>query len=157
MNINRLVLGLFGIGIAAVFFVNAQGYPKAAAEMPLIYSVTVALLSAAMVCSELLRWRAASRQAIGESEGEAVAEPTLRPRYGAAAVVFALACGYVFAITTLGYLLSTALFMGLALAMIRTVSVRFAVIATVVLVAMVCVVFVQFLGLPVPLLPLAIS
>jgi hypothetical protein len=156
MNINRLVLGLFGIGVAAVFFVNALGYPQAAAEMPLIYSVTVALLATAMVCSELLRWRAVRRQAGGAGEA-AVAAPTLAPRYAATAAVFALACGYVFVITTLGYLLSTLLFMGLALAVIRTVSVRFVLIATVVLVAMVCVVFVKFLGLPVPLLPSAIS
>jgi len=53
--------------------------------------------------------------------------------------------------------LATVLFMALALVLIRTVSVRFAVIGTVVLVAVVCLVFVQFLGLPIPLLPSAIA
>ncbi len=124
--------------------------------MPLIYSVTVALLSLAMVASELLRRRPASDAAAAPAaeDGEPVA---IRPRYLATAAVFALAIAYVATINTLGYLASTVLFMAAALLVIRTVSVRFALIATVVLVAVVCVVFVQFLGLPVPLLPPAIS
>lgn len=156
MNMNRLVLGVFGMALAAVFFINAQGYPEAAAQMPLIYSTLVALLSLAMVCSELLRWRAARRR---EAE-PAVAteeEPTAPPRYAVTAAVFALAVAYVAAISTLGYLLSTALFMAVALLLIRTVSVRFSLIGTVVLVAVVCLVFIEFLGLPVSLLPSAIS
>ncbi|QGZ29076.1 tripartite tricarboxylate transporter TctB family protein [Stutzerimonas stutzeri] len=155
MNRNRLLLGLFGIAVAVVFFINAQGYPEAAAQMPLIYSVTVALLSLAMVCSELLRWRAANRSG---AEPPAASEEAPAPaRYAVTAAVFALAIAYVALIGTLGYLLSTVLFMAVALLLIRTVSVRFAVIGTVVLVAVVCLVFVQFLGLPVPLLPPAIG
>lgn len=155
MNKNRLVLGVFGMALALVFFISAQGYPAAAAEMPLIYSVAVALLSLAMVCSELLRWRVASR---GEAEGAVSADSgEAPPRYAVTAAVFALAVAYVAVISTLGYLLSTALFMAVALLLIRTVSLRFSVIGTVVLVAVVCLVFIEFLGLPVPLLPSAIS
>lgn len=155
MNKNRLVLGLFGIALAAAFYTNAHGYPEAAAQMPLIYSVTVALLSLAMVCSELMRWRAASRR--DDSPPVATDEVEVRSRYLVTAVVFVLAVAYVAVIGTLGYLLSTLLFMALSLLLIRTVSVRFAVIGTVVLVSVVCLVFVQFLGLPVPLLPPAIA
>ncbi|AHL77514.1 hypothetical protein CH92_21480 [Stutzerimonas stutzeri] len=155
MNKNRLVLGLFGIALAAAFYTNAHGYPEAAAQMPLIYSVTVGLLSLAIVGSELLRWRAARR--IEAVPPEAVDEVQGPPRYAVTALVFALAIAYVAAITTLGYVLATVLFMGVALVLIRTVSVRFAVIGTVVLVAVVCLVFVQFLGLPIPLLPSAIA
>lgn len=155
MNRNRLVLGLFGMALAAVFFINAQGYPEAAAQMPLIYAVTVGLLSLAMVCSELLRWREASQR---EAEPEAVTEEVAAsPRYAVTAAVFALAVAYVAAISTLGYLLSTALFMAVALVLIRTVSVRFSLIGTAVLMTVVCLVFIQFLGLPVPFLPSAIS
>ncbi|MCW8161809.1 MULTISPECIES: tripartite tricarboxylate transporter TctB family protein [Pseudomonadaceae] len=155
MNTNRLLLGLFGIALAALFFVNALKYPEAAAEMPLIYSVTVALLSLAMVASELLRRRPASdAAAVPPDDGEPVA---LRPRYAATAAVFVLAIAYVATITTFGYLVSTVAFMAATLLVIRTVSLRFALIATVVLVAVVCVVFIQFLGLPVPLLPPAIA
>lgn len=155
MNKNRLVLGLFGMALAAAFYTNAHGYPEAAAQMPLIYSVTVGLLSLAIVCSELLRWRAARRSEALPSE--AVDEVAGSPRYAVTALVFVLAIAYVAAITTLGYVLSTVLFMAVALLLIRTVSVRFAVIGTVVLVAVVCLVFVQFLGLPIPLLPSAIA
>ncbi|WP_413042862.1 tripartite tricarboxylate transporter TctB family protein [Pseudomonas sp. YJ42] len=155
MNMNRLVLGLFGMALAMVFFSNAQGYPEAAAQMPLIYSVTVGLFSLAMVCSELLRWRAARQREVEPAiPSEAPAAP---PRYAVTALVFVLAIAYVAAITTLGYVLATVLFMALALVLIRTVSMRFAVIGTVVLVAVVCLVFVQFLGLPIPLLPSAIA
>jgi len=155
MNKNRLVLGLFGMALAATFFTNAQNYPEAAAQMPLIYSVTVGLLALAMVCSELLRWRAARRsEALPPEAADEVAGP---PRYAVTALVFALAIAYVAAISTLGYVVSTVLFMAVALLLIRTVSVRFAVIATVVLIAVVCLVFVQFLGLPIPLLPPAIT
>ena len=155
MNTNRLVLGLFGMALATAFFSNAQGYPEAAAQMPLIYSVTVGLFSLAMVCSELLRWRAARHR---EVEPAVASEaPVGPPRYAVTAFVFVLAIAYVAAITTLGYVLATVLFMALALVLIRTVSVRFAVIGTVVLVAVVCLVFVQFLGLPIPLLPSAIA
>jgi putative tricarboxylic transport membrane protein len=157
MNKNRLALGCFGIALAATFFINAQGYPEAAAQMPMIYSVMVGLLSLTMLCSELLRWRAASRRG---AEGPVVAgegEGGARPRYAVTAAVFALAVAYVAAISTLGYLLSTTLFMAGALVLIRTVSVRFSVIGSAVLMAVVCLVFIHFLGLAVPFLPSAIS
>ncbi len=149
MNKHRVLLGLFGIALAGLFFVNALNYPAAAAEMPLIYSVTVALLSLAMVLAELLR-----RAPAGSGEAS---EERPRSRHAAAFAVFALAIAYVAAIDTLGYLLSTVAFMAVALLVIRTVSVRFALFGTVALVAVVCLVFIHFLGLPVPLLPPAIS
>lgn len=155
MNKSRLVLGVFGMALAAVFFVNAQGYPAAAAQMPLIYSVMVALLSLAMLLSELLRWRTTRARNSGL---KAVAEEsTVAPRYLVTAGVFALAVGYVAVIGLLGYLLSTILFMALALALIHTVSVRFSLIGTTVLLAVVCLVFIQFLGLSMPFLPSVIS
>ncbi len=108
MNTNRLVLGLFGMALATAFFSNAQGYPEAAAQMPLIYSVTVGLFSLAMVCSELLRWRAARQREVEPAvASEAPAGP---PRYAVTAFVFVLAIAYVAAITTLGYVLATVLF-----------------------------------------------
>jgi len=157
MNKNRLALGLFGMALAATFFVNAQGYPEAAAQMPMIYSVMVGLLSLAMVCSELRLRQVASRR---EAEGPVVpeeGEDRASPRYAVTAAVFALAVAYVATISTLGYLLSTTLFMAGALVLIRTVSVRFSVIGSAVLMAVVCLVFIHFLGLAVPFLPSAIS
>ncbi|WP_313088509.1 tripartite tricarboxylate transporter TctB family protein [Pseudomonas sp.] len=166
MNRNRFVLGLFGLALAAVFFIDALGYPDAAAQMPLIYSVTVGLLSLAMLGAELLRGRVARRRetepvASGDAAGpdaDADADAvSAAPRYAVTAAVFVLAAAYVATISVLGYLLSTTLFMALALLLIRTVSLRFALIGSLVLMAVVCLVFIQFLGLPVPFLPAAIA
>ncbi|WP_110648220.1 tripartite tricarboxylate transporter TctB family protein [Salinicola peritrichatus] len=153
MNISRLLLGLFGIAVAGVFFFDASNYPRAAAQMPMIYSVAVALLSAAMIGDELVLKR---RRAIagGQSRGKEMAAAPAEPkRWLAVAAIFALAMGYVALMTTLGYIVATALFMAAALAILRTVGWRFALIAGAVLIAVVCLVFVQFLGLPIPLLP----
>lgn len=161
MNVSRLLLGLFGIVVAGVFFFDASQYPRAAAQMPMIYSMAVALLSLAMVASELRLQRRAS--AFRETEGtkayqsvatdEANEVPPAPKRWTAVAAIFLLAVGYVAVMTTLGYVLATALFMALALAILRTVKWTFALIAGAVLIAMICLVFVQFLGLPIPLLP----
>jgi len=153
MNISRLLLGLFGIAVAGVFFFDASNYPRAAAQMPMIYSVAVALLSAAMIGDELVLKR---RRAIAGGQGrgkETAAAPAEPKRWLAVAAIFALAMGYVALMTTLGYIVATALFMAAALAILRTVGWRFALIAGAVLIAVVCLVFVQFLGLPIPLLP----
>jgi len=161
MNVSRLLLGLFGIVVAGVFFFDASQYPRAAAQMPMIYAVAVALLSLAMVASELrlLRRASAFRETEATEAYEAVAAdeanetPPAPKRWAAVAVIFLLAVAYVAMMTTLGYVLATALFMALALAILRTVKWTFALIAGAVLIGMVCLVFVQFLGLPIPLLP----
>ncbi|GGK00978.1 tripartite tricarboxylate transporter TctB family protein [Pseudomonas matsuisoli] len=155
MNKNRLILGFFGIAVAIVFFVDALQYPEAAAQMPLIYSVLVALLSLAMVGTELFGRRRTTAE-VGNGS-ELPQEAPIKPRYLATAVVFLLAVAYMAALNTLGYLLSSVLFMAAALLVIRTVSLRFAVIGAAVLIAVVCLVFITFLGLPVPMLPPAIS
>ena len=48
MNVSRLLLGVFGIVVAGVFFFDASDYPRAAAQMPMIYAVAVGLLSLAI-------------------------------------------------------------------------------------------------------------
>ncbi|MBY5969237.1 tripartite tricarboxylate transporter TctB family protein [Halomonas denitrificans] len=70
-----------------------------------------------------------------------------------ALMVFALAVVYVQAINYLGYVIATAAFMGLALVLVRHVSLRFSLIGIAALITVVCLVFIGFLGLPVPLLP----
>lgn len=156
MNVSRLLLGVFGIVVAGVFFLDASQYPRAAAQMPMIYAVAVALMSLAMVASELRfgRREPATRETATEASGPAPeAAPPAPRRWMAVATLFLLAIGYVAVMTTLGYVLATALFMALSLAILGTVKWPFALIAGAVLIAMVCLVFVQFLGLPIPLLP----
>ncbi|WP_110667347.1 tripartite tricarboxylate transporter TctB family protein [Salinicola halophilus] len=170
MNVSRLLLGLFGIIVAATFYVAASDYPRAAAEMPVIYAVAVALLSLAMVLDEAVfkRRRLAARQAMSASaepptrdaspqtttaDDEDAAAPVGGKRWLAVVAIFALAVAYVMSLETLGYVVGTALFMALSLAVLGTVRWPFAVIGSVVLIAVICVVFVWFLGLPIPLLP----
>ncbi|HSP56714.1 MAG TPA: tripartite tricarboxylate transporter TctB family protein [Halomonas sp.] len=165
MNTSRLTLGIFAIGVAATFYVNALGYPSRAANMPLIYSVVVALFGASMVGQEVLgtlrRRRAGAAAEVmdlpaeGSIDGgeDASAEQGGRRKQWKAMVAFLLAVLYIYSISLAGYLLSTVAFMGAALAMIGHVSLRFALVGIVLLVAMVCLVFIGFLGLPVPLLP----
>lgn len=153
MNVSRLLLGVFGIAVAGVFFFDAGQYPRAAAQMPMIYSVAVALLSLAMVASEL-RLKRRELATPGASASLAPGEEPAAPKRRVAVVaIFLLAVGYVGVMTTLGYILATALFIALALAILRTVSWTFGLIAGAVLIGVICLIFVQFLGLPIPLLP----
>lgn len=157
MNISRLALGMFVIGVAATFYVNALGYPSRAANMPLIYSVVVALFGAAMVGQEVLG--TLRRRRVGAAEGmespaeDASAESGGRRKQWKAMVVFLLAALYIYSISLVGYLLATVAFLGVSLAMIGYVTWRFALVGIVLLVTVVCLVFIGFLGLPVPLLP----
>lgn len=162
MNISRLVLGVFAIGIAVTFYVTALGYPAKAANMPLIYSVVVALLGASMVGQEVfnnLRRRQMSADGTGTSANSAFPEETTvdgqakRRKPWKAMLTFLLAAAYLYSISILGYLLATVGFMVVALAIIGHVSWRFAAIGIALLITVVCAVFIGFLGLPVPLLP----
>lgn len=167
MNISRLVLGVFAIGIAATFYVTALGYPDKAANMPLIYSVVVALLGGAMVGQEVfstMRRRqlsangaAPSRHSDAATEEAPASGQTSQRKPWKAMLAFLLAALYLYSISVLGYLIATVGFMVVALAMIGHVSWRFAAIGIVLLVAVVCAVFIGFLGLPVPLLPPLLS
>lgn len=162
MNISRLVLGFFAIGIAATFYITAMGYPAKAANMPLIYSVVVALLGAAMVGQEVFSIRqrrkmsadgAATSTNDASPEEETISGQAKHRKPWKAMLAFLLAAVYLYSISIMGYLIATVGFMVVALAMIGHVSWRFAAIGIVLLVAVVCAVFIGFLGLPVPLLP----
>lgn len=158
MNMSRFFLGLFGIGIAIFFYVDAIGYPDQAAQMPLIYSVAVALLSSAMVAQELIGISRRKTRPVRVEEGQSAIqseeEGGEKPkRILTVFLIFAMAIAYVSVITTVGYLLATAAFMLASLWLIRTVSLTFTLIGIAALVAVICFVFIGFLGLPIPLLP----
>ncbi|MCL1484811.1 MAG: hypothetical protein MH208_11035 [Marinobacter sp.] len=68
MNTSRLVLGIFGVGIAVVFAIDSTGYPDQAAQMPLIYSMAVALLSLGIVVQELVSLRRHRTVAVESSD-----------------------------------------------------------------------------------------
>ncbi|MED5296223.1 MAG: tripartite tricarboxylate transporter TctB family protein [Pseudomonadota bacterium] len=183
MKLSRLLFGLLALGVAALFGVTSLGYPSAAARMPLIYAVVVAAFALAMIAQEVLgarraRTAEASHRPTREGSqlrdvkahdpaavpGEAdtadaidsagLAQTQTPPAKPVKALmVFALAVVYVQAINYLGYVIATAAFMGLALVLVRHVSLRFSLIGIAALITVVCLVFIGFLGLPVPLLP----
>nr|WP_300315555.1 tripartite tricarboxylate transporter TctB family protein [Halomonas sp.] len=158
MNLSRLVFGVFAIGVAVTFFVTSMGYPQKAANMPMIYSVLVALLGAAMVSQEVIGSRrrrltaeVGSSSSVPDEEGDASSTQHRQP--WKAMLVFGLSILYLVSLSTVGYLLATAAFMAVALSVVRHVTWRFAAIGIVLLITVVCLVFIGFLGLPVPLLP----
>ncbi|QEM81233.1 tripartite tricarboxylate transporter TctB family protein [Halomonas binhaiensis] len=157
MNISRVALALASIGIAGGFHVDALGYPSRAASMPLIYSVVVALLGVAMLVQEVIgaRRRRIASTPSSDTPGTASAESDSDAggQRWKALLVLVLAAIYVNSIMWLGYVLATVVFMLIALAIVRHVALRFSLIGISVLVAMVCLVFIGFLGLPVPILP----
>ncbi|UQG56524.1 MULTISPECIES: tripartite tricarboxylate transporter TctB family protein [unclassified Marinobacter] len=158
MNTSRLVLGIFGVGIAVVFAIDSTGYPDQAAQMPLIYSMAVALLSLGIVVQELVSLRRHRTVAVESNDAhlndDASDDKSDAPsRFGAVFITFVLAIIYAVIINSAGYLLSTVAFMLAALWVTRTVSIVFSLIGIAAVVAVICIVFIAFLGLPIPLLP----
>ncbi|WP_108447594.1 tripartite tricarboxylate transporter TctB family protein [Halomonas sp. BN3-1] len=166
MKLSRLLFGLFALGVATLFGVTSLGYPDAAARMPLIYAVVVGLFAIAMIVQELTAHSRARTQASSSAaptlEGSQLAEGELTEGDGAPApparplkamAVFVFAAVYIYSISWLGYVVATAAFMGLSLWLVRHVSLRFSLIGIAGLITVVCLVFIGFLGLPVPLLP----
>jgi len=158
MNTSRLVLGIFGVGIAVVFAIDSTGYPDQAAQMPLIYSMAVALLSLGIVVQELVSLRRHRTVVVESSDAhlndDANDDKSDAPsRFVAVFITFVLAIIYAVIINSAGYLLSTVAFMLAALWVTRTVSIVFSLIGIAAVVAVICIVFIAFLGLPIPLLP----
>lgn len=153
MNISRVALALVSIGIAGAFYVNALEYPSRAASMPLIYSVVVALLGVAMLVQEVIGARRRKLASAPSSDTPGGDSSETAGQRWKALLILVLAAVYVNCIMWLGYVLATVVFMLVALAIVRHVALRFSLIGISVLVAMVCLVFIGFLGLPVPLLP----
>jgi ABC-type multidrug transport system permease subunit len=158
MNTSRLVMGIFGVGIAAFFAIDSTGYPDQAAQMPLIYSTVVALLSLTIVAQELISLRRLRTAAVESSDAQlsddANDDKSEAPgRLVAVFVIFVLAIIYAALINSTGYLLSTMLFMLSSLWVIRKVSIIFSLIGITAVVTVICIVFISFLGLPIPLLP----
>ncbi|WP_148255466.1 tripartite tricarboxylate transporter TctB family protein [Aidingimonas lacisalsi] len=151
MNTSRLVMGFFGLILAGFFYINALGYPGEAAQMPIIYSVAVAILSGFLILGELTRKRTVTEQ--GGEQDKSQSDTPRFDRMWRVASVYLLSVVYLIAIRYLGYIVSTVLFMSIVLLTVRTVSLRFSLIGIGGLTAVVGVVFLGFLRLPIPLFP----
>lgn len=163
MNVIRLAMGIFAIVVAIVFYIDALGYPEKAASMPLIYSVIVGFLGLAMAAEEIsalvsVRRKAASGASNMEDGITAQKNDSLMSNTAWKSLsIFLLTAIYIYSISILGYLISTVAFMMISLTIVRHVTWRFAFLGIALLIAVVCSLFIGFLGLPVPLLPPEIS
>lgn len=153
MNVSRLSLGAFGVFLAIFFFVNNIGYPTRAAQIPLIFSTVVGLLSLALIVQEVV----VSKLQIGlaTSGGPGADERKQRNGRGIAKafIIYAFALMYVYGINVVGYFIATALFLTASLLVVRGVSVKYAGIGGAALLFVIGLVFFHFLGLNMPVLP----
>ncbi len=153
MNVSRLSLGAFGVFLAIFFFVNNSGYPTRAAQIPIIFSTAVGLLSVALIVQEVVVSR--MRLGLATSAGPAVDTKKQRNVRGIAKafIIYGFALLYVYGIGVVGYFIATALFLAASLFVVRGVSIKYAGIGAAALLFVIGLVFFQFLGLNMPALP----
>ena len=153
MNVSRLSLGAFGICLAIFFFVNNSGYPTRAAQIPLIFSTVVGLLSAALIVQEVVVAKIRPRMMTAGGPSQDTNKPYNRRGVAKAFTIFGLALLYVYGIGVVGYFIATALFLAASLLVVRGVSVMYAGIGAAALLFVIGLVFFHFLGLNMPVLP----
>lgn len=142
----RILIATAAIALALFFRQIAQSYPTAAARLPILLSWTVILLAGAAIVERLLLWRRESAAGTGR----------LVPPFDARAIgigaAFALLCAaYAAAITHAGYLVATPLFLLLSLGALRPIGWGPILVATLAVTGVIWLVFINFLGLPLPL------
>lgn len=156
MNMSRLSLGVFGVCLAIFFFIHNIEYPARAAQIPLIFSTAVGLLSLAWIVQQVWSVRKLRRTAVGTSTFSSsitAAAPSAYGRYVKAFSIYAVALMYAYSIGVVGYFIASAMFMGLALLIVREVGVRYALVGSGALLGTIGLVFFYFLGLNMPMLP----
>ena len=153
MNVSRLSLGAFGTFLAIFFFVNNIGYPTRAAQIPLIFSTVVGLLSVALIVQEVVVSRIRPRLATSGGPSEDTKKQHSGWGIAKAFTIFGFALLYVYGIGIVGYFIATPLFLAASLFVVRGVSVRYAGIGVVALLSVIGLVFFHFLGLNMPALP----
>ncbi len=170
---STILVGIAALVLTVVFHQQAADLPDVAQRLPALLIWIVAALAVLMILEEILKLRRqklrpATSQDLAEApastmtpspSGTAAAtapneDPPLPPIHWRVVIPFSLAlAAYVWLISIVGYLLTTAVFMAAVLAFSRTVRIRTAVLVGLGMTAFIWVVFIWMLGLPVPLLP----
>lgn len=143
----RIVVALSAIALAMVFRAEADGYPVAAARLPLLVSWGVIILSVLMILEVVvprLRDGTAARLLV---------PPIDWRELGRSALFIGLVFAYAWAIEPAGYFVATPLFLILSLAIFRAVGWGVILAVTAGITAATWVVFVSFLNLPISLFP----
>ncbi len=147
----RYILTIAGLGIAAYFYFEAQGYPAAAGQLPALVASVVAGLS--LLISVEAVWARRREAAQGPAPVTGTAQlPNLKGILRA--TVFAsMIVAYVWSIEQIGYLIATPLYLLSSFLLFRVLRPSLAILVTALIVAVVYLVFVVLLNLPLPLLP----
>lgn len=140
---STIFIGIGGLVLALVFFLDIQGLPKAAKQLPEILIWIIAFLSVLMIIENKLK----------HNKTKEVKE-SLKAINWKEAIPFALSIiTYVFIIPFLGYLLSTILFLIVNLITKTEIKRKTAVAYAIGLTLFVWGVFIYALKLPVPIWP----
>lgn len=154
---SSLLVAVVAIGIAAVFGVEAAGYPLEARRLPVLMAWIVGGLSVLMILEEGFKWRRRRKVAGGETTGagSTPVEP-IASIVWSALIPFAVAiAAYIALIPIAGYLITTPVFLGGVLLVSRAVRPVTAIVVAITVTAAIWVIFIWLLRLPIPLLPMS--
>lgn len=144
--------------LAIVFFVDTLRMPKAAYQMPRLLIGVVVLLSLLMVAEQvwLMRKGVNANPCYLPNDGEAVvtataSAPTERSSLIRIGVFVSALFIYVMTIETLGYFITTPLFLVGILSFLRSTKLPYAIAIAIGFTGFIYLLFVLFLNLPVPM------
>ncbi|MBY6153802.1 tripartite tricarboxylate transporter TctB family protein [Vannielia litorea] len=144
----RILVAMAAIALALFFRYTAQDYPRAAARLPTLLGWAVILLALLAIGGQLMAWRRQS------AEGALRLIPAIDTRAITIGVCFAgLSIAYAAAITVVGYLIATPVFLLVSLGALRPIGWSRILITTALVTGVIWAVFIHFLGLPLPLYP----
>lgn len=154
---SALLVAVVAIGLAAVFGVEAAGYPLEARRLPMLMAWIVGGLSVLMVLEEGFKWRRRRRPVSDEASGSASTpvEPVASIVWSAL-IPFAVAiAAYIALIPIAGYLITTPVFLGGVLLVSRAIRPVTAIVVAITVTAAIWAIFIWLLRLPIPLLPMS--
>lgn len=145
---SRILVALTAIAIAVFFQVEASDYPRVAARLPTLISYVMIGLSLLAIVQQLVAWRTAPEG----SNCYAIVVPEWG-RVLNGAIFIALTAFYAWAITSIGYLIATPAFLLTSFLIFRASKVWIVLLTSAGVTFAIWVIFVNFLRLPIPLLP----
>jgi len=154
---SSLLVAVVAIGIAAVFGVEAAGYPLEARRLPALMAWIVVGLSVLMIIEDGFK-RRRLRRLTADAGTKATSEPVERIAsiVWSALIPFSAAiAAYIALIPIAGYLITTPVFLGGVLLVSRAIRPVTAIIVAIVVTAAIWVIFIWLLRLPIPLLPMS--
>lgn len=144
----RILVASAAVALALFFRHTAQNYPSAAARLPNLLGLIIILLGTAVIVAQALEWRRQS------ADGQLQLVPPIdKTAFGIGVLFAALCVAYAASIHVLGYLIATPVFLLVALGALRPISWPNILLTVIAVTGVIWAVFINFLGLPMPLFP----